>query len=944
MRTATASELAVLLKQERSARARVKVQRAGAWVNLSDLEGHDWVLEARVQDGVDASCVRFKATLELAQFFLNLSPLVDASKLNASGTLIDLGHPAIVEFAVVPLDVEPQETDWHEVFRGAIDDIEIGTTQITISGRDQGGALLDTWMETQRVYGSASGVRVELVLQDLLDDYNRDLDGLAITYTWNGTTTVTASDTSEVAVGDFVGMMAAPLFEITAIVPNTSITISNPSNRAIPSGSSTTVWLAAADRVTLYSANGTAADPLYRNGGAWSDSPNWSVKTFKQGKKRLLAAVQDIAQQIGWQCRYRWQANLDAFVLVFSEPDRSKTTPDQEFEESFIAGLTKVGLAIADIRNKVRVTYGTADDRTTTIQEDSASQAKYGLRAMDIAESSSSQIDTLTEANAMASAALSDLKEPTALAGFALPLFWPAEVGDLYRWLATSRYFDTDQDLAVSSLTHVVSRNQASRTTVEVRGKPSGGLRRWLELETLPGIAPEADHYADASADNVAAEAGLSGIIVTYDDPRTMDPPIDDWAYTRCHVATSSGFTPSGSNLKAVGKQTRFEVVGLIPGQTYYAKLVIIDEAGNAAATSTQVSVATQLVGPYHINREEERTTLNHNPNFGIHTLDETINEPDAWSTGDTWGTGAGQWYFDSDAADTRTGDRSVKLNSFARPGAGTETRSFETDLFPVDPGTLLGVRFEWKHGGEGGATNVGWTPQMRFYDGSGSALGSWTDLQRELLMIAGPSIPSAGSWEKDRGWAVSHSSARYAKLRVYVEVPSTFPDATHPTLYFDRFNIVRSSTWFTRTDEAAVNRSAATSTWVAPWLTNNGFDQWAGAWTPGSSTTPTEHEYEFQEDGTYTVSGVVTWASMASGSDLIARIIDASTSSPLEQSPPVAWAGNGEIAARVLVLNRYFNAGDTIRLQGWQNSGSARIIDDANCRLEIIQNTGGVR
>lgn len=894
MRTATASELAVLLKQERSARARVKVQRAGAWVNLSDLEGRDWVLEARVQDGVDASCVRFKATLELAQFFLNLSPLVDASKLNASGTLIDLGHPAIVEFAVAPLDVEPQETDWHEVFRGAIDGIEIGTTQITISGRDQGGALLDTWMETQRVYGSASGVRVELVLQDLLDDYSRDLDGLAITYTWNGTTTVTASDTSEVEVGDFVGMTAAPLFEITAIVPNTSITISNPSNRTIPSGSSTTVWLAAADRVTLYSANGTAADPLYRNGGAWSDSPNWSVKTFKQGKKRLLAAVQDIAQQIGWQCRYQWQANLDAFALVFSEPDRSKTTPDQEFDESFIAGLTKVGLAIADIRNKVRVTYGTADDRTTTIQEDSASQAKYGLRAMDIAESSSSQIDTLTEANAMASAALSDLKEPTALAGFALPLFWPAEVGDLYRWLATSRYFDTDQDLAVSSLTHVVSRNQASRTTVEVRGKPSGGLRRWLELETLPGIAPEADHYADAAADNVAAEAGLSGIIVTYDDPRTMDPPIDDWAYTRCHVATSSGFTPSGSNLKAVGKQTRFEVVGLIPGQTYYAKLVIIDEAGNVAATSTQVSVATQLVGPYHENIESEKATLTLNPDFNAQTLDPTTYMPDRWAEySGSYGASADIYYSTSVQL---SGGRSLHFRAVATATVGAVSEFFpvtEGDLYKViaraqsdavDANTDLFAKVEFFTVGKSYLTNF--YGQMDI--GSVTA-NTWFDVQAFIQVIP-------------------PSTARYGRVHVYRTYSG---GSVSPNLYVDRAELVRQLDAFRGISSSGT--SVITGTWVqadielaSPY---NGFDY-------GGHLDLTNDYYVVPRDGLYSFIFTGIFPTSATAYEILTKLTCQPAGGSETDLIIASGVASNVVYARVYASTgmRRFDKGDTIR------------------------------
>jgi uncharacterized phage protein gp47/JayE len=56
--------------------------------------------------------------------------------------------------------------------------------------------------------------------------------------TWNGTTTITTGDTSEVTVGDFIGYRGDnQLFEIASIVPSTSITILNPGTLAIPTGS-----------------------------------------------------------------------------------------------------------------------------------------------------------------------------------------------------------------------------------------------------------------------------------------------------------------------------------------------------------------------------------------------------------------------------------------------------------------------------------------------------------------------------------------------------------------------------------------------------------------------------------------------------------------------------------------------------------------------------------
>ena len=61
---------------------------------------------------------------------------------------------------------------------------------------------------------------------------------IAANLTWNGTLVVTTGDTSEVSVGDFIGLASDyQLFEVDSIVPNTSITLLNPGALTIPSGS-----------------------------------------------------------------------------------------------------------------------------------------------------------------------------------------------------------------------------------------------------------------------------------------------------------------------------------------------------------------------------------------------------------------------------------------------------------------------------------------------------------------------------------------------------------------------------------------------------------------------------------------------------------------------------------------------------------------------------------
>jgi len=60
---------------------------------------------------------------------------------------------------------------------------------------------------------------------------------LNITWTWDGTVTVLANDTSQVGVGDFIRLDSdGQFFEITAEDPNVSVTIDNTAGRTIPSG------------------------------------------------------------------------------------------------------------------------------------------------------------------------------------------------------------------------------------------------------------------------------------------------------------------------------------------------------------------------------------------------------------------------------------------------------------------------------------------------------------------------------------------------------------------------------------------------------------------------------------------------------------------------------------------------------------------------------------
>ncbi len=70
---------------------------------------------------------------------------------------------------------------------------------------------------------------------------------IANAYAWDGTTTILASETEEVVLGDFIGVapqttspaaiLAGPVFEVIGITEDVDITISNPSGQTIPDNS-----------------------------------------------------------------------------------------------------------------------------------------------------------------------------------------------------------------------------------------------------------------------------------------------------------------------------------------------------------------------------------------------------------------------------------------------------------------------------------------------------------------------------------------------------------------------------------------------------------------------------------------------------------------------------------------------------------------------------------
>lgn len=715
MRTLTASQSNVLGRANRSTHVRVQIDRGtNDFVNLRDLEGRDWIESIEYGDTVDSPVQTALVRLRQKDEELSLSPFMDGSKLNLGGTIVDIGNPIIVETAVLGQDAQPQSSDWNEVFRGAIDDIDWAGPQIALKCRGQGRLLVDTFQETQEPYGSAApGTDIEDVMQDVLDDHiNTPALGSVLLYSENGDDSAlpgsafNAADSPGFKILPFANSKATVMSELRKLArligyevkykwhANTSafhLQLFSPGRPLRARGSLllTSTGPVASDTfvinvTTVTAVAGAPAADQFQIASNLLDTAGNIADAINAGSESADALAWRITEGANERVVIEWKTQGTAGnSIVFTEALSNTTadgggtlgglragtglsSPSYTFDQDRYFKIPSLKIEVKDIRNAMRLTFTevSAGQRRTFISNDPASQAKYGRRYMEITEGANSQIDTFTEASDMLGAALSDLSEPTVEQALEVPYFWPGEPQDLYEFLANNVHYDTDQELAVSQIRHRLSLG-SSRTIIGARGKPSGGLKRWLEIEGRPGVAPPTDLAQNASASGVVTNSAIGEIVVRYDDPRTMSPPILDWATTKVFAEQgSSDFTPTVSNQVAEGQQTMFTIGDLVPFVTYSIKLQIIDSIGNVGATVGFVAQATQAVGPYHENPDGQFDQLLRNPDLNIFTLGDSV-PPDFWSIGastgsPTWGP-SDEVYFTT--VTTHTGNRAIRID-----------------------------------------------------------------------------------------------------------------------------------------------------------------------------------------------------------------------------------------------------------------------------------------
>lgn len=418
---------------------KVEIENPAATLqDMGDLESYDWVDSVSMSDRLDDPVKSATPQLHREIHGLSLATLKTDSMLNLTDLFdlqsidpqIDIGRKLVISAARVPLGLNFTSLDLQEIFRGEIDDVDWSNDIVKINSRDQGADLVDTYIE-------------EIVN--------------------NGTDDEPFSYGSETGISVDIEMQ-----RILNDNDNTS-TILRP-------------------RIGSYApiALETPVDP------------GWEVKQWNQRRESVMTALRNLAGQIGWEVRFRFNQDpsVDAFELQFYEPERTRLDVDAVLVANDLMTINRVAVSRMRVRNAVEISWPSSNVKDqnekrlmeTVFAEDTASLTKFGRRFMGIQEASTSIIDEETESERMRDAILADLKDPLAEINITIPLFFEVETNDIVKLIGDNLHYTGDQVLSVVSVTHNFGRDD-STTTLELRGKPRLGEKRWLELETRPGMA-----------------------------------------------------------------------------------------------------------------------------------------------------------------------------------------------------------------------------------------------------------------------------------------------------------------------------------------------------------------------------------------------------------------------------------------------------------------------
>lgn len=618
------------------------------WVDLCDVNGIDFVDSASWSDSVDDFVSVGRVRLFRNFSFYNTSPF--------SGTINNDDNPLIdktiaqhllqsmrrvrVETATVPYGVTHADVgvNWEVVFDGFIRAVDVDEDFVNVTISDLGVALLDTFIEpnrdgTDRTYGTVGGTAIEGELLGIVvdnDPARYDLLsastvalGSPIVLTVLSVTTATADvngrgkphhfnagDTLVVS-GTTNYNTAAGSVDTVASVTTTTITLSRVSTAAWATESNVGQILGA----STYSYAGGRPS-------IWTPvSSAWTVFQWNEpASKGVLQALDDIMTQIGWRVRYKWDELRTQFRLAnFNPGSGSSVFRGDDFISLFgTTSVSRLSTKVDDVRNAWVVEFpenANKDPRANRrvflkSSVDKASIRAYGRRFARIRVGSDSLINAGTEAQALATQALGDMKDPIAevevecLYDRRVQVQDAVEV-DVEEYVAPNQmpqFFGRDVNGTCVSVQHTMSRSQQrSRLTlrrVDTIAYTSKArvarVDRYDDIISQSGAVPGRGQSPPPSAlaptvQNLGAINAIRTARVSWSVPG--GDLNRNYLETEVHQSTAAaGYTPTSATLVAVVRGTNALITGMTAGLTYRVKVVHCDRMGNRSVESPETA------------------------------------------------------------------------------------------------------------------------------------------------------------------------------------------------------------------------------------------------------------------------------------------------------------------------------------------------------------------
>lgn len=434
MRTRTQQDIALFGAPagQQATWLKVEIDRtgSGAWVDLTDLNGDDWVVGASYQEAIGTPAMSAVVTLAAhlrGRPAHSLVPMMASSTLHTGGVLIKKHNLIRISVAIAPIDSARPST-FNEVFDGRIDKWASDGQTIRVECRCLIVDLQSRFVETEGQYGdedplSATAADVEEVMQNILDDH----------------------------------------INTTASAPRTSPLASRTTDGA--------PW-------QLYSDDGDATTPFKKTTGA-------AVLLYQQAKEPIWQALQKNASCIQWRLSRRWLNAISDWALVFEQPTRtgasSVLTIDPKTSQAAIRNLVFDGSVV---RNVVQVGYQDGGGARQVYEtNDATSISDYGRQFISLDLGATSQINTSTEATTFGDAVLADCKDPVITATVILPYVWYLQLNDLVTLGPDDLLLDASQDLAVIAMSHAIQQGAGAATTLVLEGAPTAGNRKQIQAQ-----------------------------------------------------------------------------------------------------------------------------------------------------------------------------------------------------------------------------------------------------------------------------------------------------------------------------------------------------------------------------------------------------------------------------------------------------------------------------